>query len=440
VNWRAAAWPVYFARRGEAPLRLFAELDAGQWKPEAEIEQYSRQRLAELLRYSTTTVPRYTELDGAELDSFPVLSKQDLRLRGGQQQARDFSGRAWAVYSGGSTGEPTAVLADTQFHEWRTASGWRGDCFGGLHPTDRFLALWARQHEKAAASRGRQGLREWFFNRYLVDTFMMDEGRVRDIHAKLRQLRPRAIAGFVSGLVAFVDISQRLHLEPPSVAKVIPSAEYCPPATAAILGDYFGAPVCQRYGAREVGDIAHQCERGRWHIHSEHVRLEVLRADGTIALTGEGSLLVTCLSNRAMPIIRYEIGDAADISPDPCDCGRGLPTMKALQGRVMEFIYAPGGRLISSLVFNHLLKDAPIRQFRVVQHSMERLQLLLVPLPEYSARGIQPLLDYLAPVLGLEMRMDVELVQSIEPLPSGKHVHIINLLHTTAGTLEQRQD
>ena len=83
----------------------------------------------------------------------------------------------------------------------------------------------------------------------------------------------------------------------------------------------------QRYGCREAGDIAHQCEHGTWHINTDHLHCEVLRNDGSIGTTGKGRLLLTKLYNDLMPLVRYDVEDLVELTNDGCPCGRCLPVM-----------------------------------------------------------------------------------------------------------------
>jgi phenylacetate-CoA ligase len=419
MDWR---WPLisaYFHWRGEAVPRLYAEACARQWQSADGLRAFQQQRLDALLQHAVAACPAHRGRN-ASLDHFPVLTKEGLRDGFRQLAAEGSALRGWLQHSGGSTGEPSTVRLDSAMHAWRIACGWRGDCWGGLKPTDRFAFLWGHPGDLSGSARLRERLHAWLFNRWLSDVFALDDPRVREIHAWIHAKRPACLVGYASALLSYARLARVQGLRPPPLRKVVATAETCSAEDAAEIAAYFAAPVLQRYGAREVGDIAHQCEQGAWHVHSDHVLLEVRRDDGSISSDGEGSLLVTCLSNYSMPLIRYEIGDRADLTPQPCPCGRGLPTFTALLGRVSDYIdLADGGRL-SSLVFNHLLRSAPIRQFQVVQSAPGRIRLRILPLADFTEAALVPLQRYLAANCGGRLALALELVEDIETSPSGK--------------------
>src|SRR5262249_36059664 len=130
-------------------------------------------------------------------------------------------------------------------------------------------------------------------------------------------------------------------------------------AAAMVLHDWerrtieavFDCPVTNRYGCEEVSLIACECERhDGLHINADGVYVEVLRHDGTPAAPGEaGAVVVTALANRAMPILRYQVGDMAVASDRCCPCGRGLPLLECIEGRVADYVVTPSGQLISGI-------------------------------------------------------------------------------------------
>lgn len=83
-----------------------------------------------------------------------------------------------------------------------------------------------------------------------------------------------------------------------------------------------GARVIETYGCSETGTVGYECPAGSVHIFAEHVEVEILR-NGKPARPGEaGDIVLTCTTNRVMPLIRYRVGDRGRLSPDPCRCGR----------------------------------------------------------------------------------------------------------------------
>ena len=145
----------------------------------------------------------------------------------------------------------------------------------------------------------------------------------------------------------------------------------------------WGVGVSDIYSGRDVGYIALQCpEHEHYHVQAEGLYLEVLDDDGNACLPGEtGRVVVTPLDNFAMPLIRYDIGDYAEAG-EACSCGRGLPVLKRIVGRVQDLVVLPSGErrwtLLSAGNIESFLEIAPIRQYQFVQKDLETIEARLV--------------------------------------------------------------
>lgn len=117
------------------------------------------------------------------------------------------------------------------------------------------------------------------------------------------------------------------------------------PAMRAQIEEALGIPVSQNYGLNEIGLVASRCaEGGRYHVHNEHCLVEIVDDNGNPCEPGTtGRLLVTTLSNSAMPLLRYDADDLAEVVDGPCPCGRTLPSFGAVQGRYRRSAYLPEG-------------------------------------------------------------------------------------------------
>jgi phenylacetate-CoA ligase len=142
----------------------------------------------------------------------------------------------------------------------------------------------------------------------------------------------------------------------------------------------WNVPVTDVYSADEVGYIALQCpEHEHYHVQSEGVLVEVLDESGKPCEPGQvGRVVVTALHNFALPLIRYELGDYAEVG-EPCSCGRGLPTLKRIMGRVRNMLVtAAGERYWPTFGVRALVEIAPIAQARFVQKEYTLVEARLV--------------------------------------------------------------
>jgi phenylacetate-CoA ligase len=150
----------------------------------------------------------------------------------------------------------------------------------------------------------------------------------------------------------------------------------------------FGASVRDLYSSNEVGAIAYQCpSTDTYQLMAESVIVEVADDGGRICAPGEaGRVLVTDLHSFATPLIRYEIGDHAEVG-EPCSCGRGLPTLRRILGRERNLMRLPGGgRRWPQVGFARFRDVASVQQYQFIQHRIDDIELRLVVERPLTAR------------------------------------------------------
>ncbi len=160
----------------------------------------------------------------------------------------------------------------------------------------------------------------------------------------------------------------------------------------------FGFPIHQNYGLNELGVVANRCEAGRYHVCTEHCVVEIVDDHGRPCAPGErGRIVVTALTNLAMPLLRYDTTDEATMPNGPCACGRTQPGFEDLLGRHRDLRHTPPGtakrlnlvlETIAELPLS-LLRD--LTQVRLHQSRDEVYTLRLetrAPLPEGVTRAV----------------------------------------------------
>ena len=166
----------------------------------------------------------------------------------------------------------------------------------------------------------------------------------------------------------------------PNLLEVRTLAEGLGPDVRALCREAWGVPVVDMYSAEEVGYIALQCpEHEHYHVQAESLLVEILDEHGEPCLPGQaGRVVVTDLHNFAMPLVRYEIGDYAEPGP-PCDCGRGLPVLSRIAGRVRNMLVtADGKRFWPPLGSRKFIEVAPVVQHQIAQKEYDLLEARLV--------------------------------------------------------------
>jgi phenylacetate-CoA ligase len=208
---------------------------------------------------------------------------------------------------------------------------------------------------------------------------------------------------------------------------IIATAEVLLPGQREFLEGTFHARVFNRYGCREVSVIASECDQHRgMHVNAEALFVEV--APDPSVPPPAGKILVTDLLNYSMPLIRYEIGDVGRWAENQdCPCGRGLPLLADVQGRITDFLVLPDGRRVSGPALTLVVSDmSDVRQVQFVQRSPYLVVLRVVPGRNYGPHTARELRRRLSVYLGDSVSLELEEVASVASEASGKYRFVIN--------------
>jgi len=192
----------------------------------------------------------------------------------------------------------------------------------------------------------------------------------------LAEFQPERLVVYPTNLEALCRWCVR-HGQPLTALRQVSTlAETLHPAQRALCQATFGVAPLDVYSSQEVGLIAVECPAsGLYHVCAESLVVEVLRDDGSPCGEGEvGRVVVTDLVNYATPVVRYALGDHAEVG-GPCPCGRGAPTLRRVLGRTRNLVMKPDGtRYWPTVGFARYREVAPVVQYQVVQIDLTRIE------------------------------------------------------------------
>lgn len=296
--------------------------------------------------------------------------------------------------------------------------GWRGVRIG-----DRCARFWGAPY--ATRRKVITRLSDFAMNRTRFSAFAFTDEDLAGYWARCLTFRPDYLHGYVSMLEAFARFlsdhgydGRQLPLK-----SIIATSEVLSRPQRALLEQTFRAPVQIEYGCGELGPIAYECERNSLHIMAADVVVEVVDEAGrAVEPGGTGELVVTDLNNRAMPLLRYRLGDFG-IPGRPCSCGRSFPVLEKVWGRAYDFVVGPNGRRYHGEFFMYLFEDlrrdgAGVQAFQVIQDGPTSIRVAIVVRPG----GAEPeaLVRRLLEARLSGMHIAVHRVPGIERMPSGK--------------------
>lgn len=365
-------------------------------------------QLRRLLRHAWLHVPFYrARMDAAGLHpdevravdalrKLPLLTRADAQAGAAARRSTAPPLPSISKKTSGSTGQPLVFGYDPDSEYWRQAVKLRGYGWAGYRQGDRTLHYWGAP-PVPAPPRARMKImvdRLIKRERYL-DSTPRSPAHLAAAVAAIRRDRPRSILCFTQGGVELARYIVANGARTWDTIPVLCGAEKLYPQDRGVMEAAFGPAVFETYGCREVMLIGMECEAHRGlHVASEHLVVEVIvRAPGQAdrpARPGEtGEVVITDLHNLGMPFIRYANGDLAVAADEAvaCPCGRALPRLASVDGRVTDSLRDAGGNRVGGLIFNVIfaaLADT-VTQFQAVQHLDGSVTLKLVPTPALDA-------------------------------------------------------
>lgn len=441
-------------------LAHLAELEAAQWQSWSTLRGQQHARLAALLEFAHRHVPYYrrqmvtsgliSATGALQLDRFvhlPCLDKQTIRRHQTDLLADDLSQRRWwHDATGGSTGEPLQFVTDHAHHEWRQAVRHLFDRWTGYVIGEPRMVLWgaARDHVTwhalfhTSPLPRYQSWRTYLARRvkqeYWVNTWRLTPQELDACVAYISRTRPQHILAYAESIYEVARTLEQRGVRLPPLKAVMTSASTLYPHMRRLIARIFQCAVFDRYGSRELGDIACECgEHNGLHISPLTHYVEILNHQGEVVQGDEvGEIVVTSLTNRAMPLIRYRTGDYGRwLTPAPddpqthvCGCGLAWPRLAAIEGRVQDTLLTPTGTWISSAAVNRIFaQEAWVLRYQVVQPDFNRLLVYLQLATSQPARpdDLARLRAALQTLLGVECTIHLEVVAAIAATPNGKH-------------------
>lgn len=384
-------WPTLPQPATAQVLALVFQLERTQWLAPQELQALQLRQLSLELAHAVNTVPYYrqrlsefwtpqTGLTREIFQRFPLLTRrhlQDHYTELASSVPYPQHGQVGAIHTSGSTGAPVSVL--------RTALD--GLLWKALTLREH---VWHRRDLGAKLSAIRQGVSETENDNWGAAT----EGLIRtgpastlpvgrDIETQIRWIerqQPAYLLSHPTNLAALAQHCIMQGIRMPWLREVRTRGEALPADLRELCREAWGIPVTDMYSSNECGYIALQCPQApHYHVMAESLLVEVIDDEGRACAPGQtGRIVVSTLHNFAMPLIRYEIGDLAEVGA-PCPCGRGLPVITRILGRARNMLrLANSKQFWPSFGLRGLSRELGIRQHQLVQKSFDRIEARLV--------------------------------------------------------------
>jgi phenylacetate-CoA ligase len=443
VSLRGLQLRVGRARTSEIRAHLAFLLESQRW-PAERFRDYQSAQLRAVLRGAFRDVPHFRELAarlGCAAEDFrapedlallPVLTKAEVRGREERFASEALRGAPRTVnFTSGTTGTPMRTFETRGSFSKRWAFVGRLRTWAGvpdpIYPRRAQFTGRGIVPDTEARGAGPFWRRNLAGNALLFSTVHVSPATAPAYAAALAAYRPDLVEGYPSAIAMLARMALRMGLALPRPAAVITSAETLRPEDRAVIQQAFGCRVHDQYASSEPSCFWGECEHGVMHESPEYGVSEVLDGEGRPVGPGEeGTVVVTSFLNPLMPLVRYRLGDVAVRGPDaPCACGRDMPRIERVVGRMDDTLYLPQRGYVGRLdpVFKGL---AHVVEAQIVQESLELIRVLLVPddgfTPELEAHFVHNLREK----VGGEVRVVVDRVEAVPRGANGKFRAVVS--------------
>ena len=365
-----------------------------------------------------------------DLAKVPLLTKTLIRANTDRLKARG-AGKLIRYNTGGSSGEPLVFYMGPDRVSHDVAAKWRATRWWGVDIGDPEIVVWGSPIELGAQDRIRQ-FRDRLLRTELLPAFDMSEANLDRFIARIKARRPKMLFGYPSALAYIARHAERRieRLDGLGIRVAFVTSECLYDHQRVEIEKTFGCRVANGYGGRDAGFIAHECPDGSLHITAEDLIVELIDGEGRVVPAGEsGEIVITHLATRDFPFLRYRTGDVGVLDDRACACGRGLPVLREVKGRSTDFVVAMDGTVLHGLALIYVVRDLPgIRTFTIVQESLERTRVSIVPEGAFDERLRTTIREGIQARLGRKVAVDVDVVESIAAERSGKHRYVKSMV------------
>jgi len=397
-----SVWPAIAEGQTATLAALMLQLERSQFYPPEVLFAHQREQLKAVFAHAKENVPFYTErfakagfdprgdITPETIRRLPVLTRLEFQQGGDGTVAKRFPakhGKAFQIRTSGTTGRPV-VLSKTPFSQliW-SATEIRGHLWHRRDVRGKLAVIRWVEKPKAMAPAGSK-VNSWghpaalFFPATGPVAVLNIASKLEDQAEWLIRENPDYLLSYASNILALAEFFERNGYTLPRLREISTVSEVVTDGLRQTCRRVWNVPVVDSYSCEEAGYLALQCSHHtHYHVQAENVYLEVVDDKGDPCAAGEvGRVVITTLHNFSSPLIRYEVGDYAEVG-NPCPCGRGLPVITRILGRQRNRLVLPNGDTEFPYLGEHkeyqAITDA-VRQFQFIQRSVDEIEQKLV--------------------------------------------------------------
>ena len=402
----------------------------------AQWQDYANRQLRTLLTLAYERVPYYREvwrthglsadqLQQFTADDLPLLPVVDKQIAREIPQSLLLDGkplRRHRVYhTSGSSGTPVATYWLRHEHQRSAAlREARSHRFAGVSLGMPRATFGGRIVEPDPVSSGPFYRYNLFEKQIYFSAFHLAPQNAAAYVSAMHRHNTRWMTGYSHSTFHLASMILDQKLDAPALKAVVTTSEKITPDMRAVIEQAFSTRVFEEYGAVENTFLACECEEGRLHVSPDAGIIEIVDENFEPVPPGQlGEVLSTGFIRPGQPMIRYRNGDRAAFSEETCPCGREMPVLKEVLGRIEDTIYGPDGRRM--VRFHGIFVEQPnVRAGQIVQESLEHIRVRIVPAENFGEADELDIIQRVQQRLTESVIVTVEQVDALPRTKSGK--------------------
>jgi phenylacetate-CoA ligase len=420
--------------------KRYIKLKKSQWLSPTQLKKVQEKKLNAIINYAYDNVEYYHDLFKSlsltpndiktvnDLNKIPILTKSQIKNESQKIIAHHIArNKSISNTTSGSTGMPLTLYYDKNAISDIKSRHLRHYFESGGHLRDKIVHF---------TNPNRFGKKTLLHHLGILNTkYLSVFDKVDNQIQNLIDISPDVIECYPSIMWLIVNGIQNKNIEGINPKIIHSTAELLPQKVRKKINSVFNIELFDHYGSMEFGTFAWECqEHNGYHMDIESLVVEFVKNGENASPEEKGDIVVTGLFNFTMPLIRYAIGDAGSYCLEQCSCGRGLPLMKIIEGRVDDFLVLPSGTVISPRNINFLENVKGILEYRIIQKKLDTILIQITKGPEFSENTISQTKDEIRNgCLNEDITIDVEIVDKISRDKSGKTRAVISELNKSIG-------
>lgn len=402
---------------------------------------YETAQLKKILLHAFKEVPYYQEkfkqagltenvlqnMEPASLNQLPITSKEDVRLYGTTSMMANMREKNGSFHSSsGSTGTPVQICYSDSMHQrYFALSEARIKNWAGLSKHNSRGMIGGRRVVTNGAGKPPFYRYNHFEKQVYFSAYHISPANIKDYFDAFKKHSIDYMTGYAMSNFILARMFKEAGLVPPPLKAVLTSSEKLTTEMRRLLEEVYQCKIFDSWSGMEYCGLISECEHGSLHISPDAGIIEVLDDNLQPTPIGEiGTVYCTGFLNYDQPLIRYKIGDQIVLSNKQCACGRQMPVVEEIVGRIEDVVYGKDGR--EMVRFHGIfvgLKTVKLAQ--VIQHSLDTITIKIVPDIQLAVEEKKIIVARVQSQLG-DVEVVIEEVDDIAKTNNGKIKAVIS--------------